>query len=97
PVAIDANVADLDRVRTHVANQRRPHQKAIPIEFAAAAIIVVERAVLNRITLLDEVLAEKVRDVNILVSQIEAIQTTGGVFLELLKILDFVLIAIIII
>src|SRR2546423_14145336 len=35
-IAIDSNVANLDSVRPHVANQRRPHQKSIPIEFAAA-------------------------------------------------------------
>src|SRR6185436_2681136 len=43
-VAIDSQIADLDGVRPHVANQCGPHQKPIAIKFAAATIVVVEHA-----------------------------------------------------
>ena len=85
-IAIDADVADPDRVRPHVANQSRPHQKSVAIEFAAAAIVVVERARLNRVTLLEEILPKNIRDVNILLPPIETIQAAVRVFLQLRKI-----------
>jgi hypothetical protein len=51
---------------------------------------------LNRVTLPDEVLAKKIRYVNILVPQIETIQPAVGVLLELRKVGHVILIAIII-
>src|ERR1044072_1713358 len=53
-VAVHSEISNLKRMWSDVANQRRTHQKAVPIEFATAAIVVVERAGLDRITLLDE-------------------------------------------
>ncbi len=73
PVTVDADIANLDGVRPHVANQCGTHQKSVAIEFVAAAIVVVKRARLDRVTLPDEVLPENVRDVNILMTQIETI------------------------
>ena len=55
-VTVDANIANLDRVRPHVADQSRPHQKSIAIEFAAGPIVVVKRARLNCVALLNKVL-----------------------------------------
>ena len=95
-ITIDAYVADLHGMRPHVANQCRPHQKTVPIEFAAAAIVVVEHAGLNRVTLPDEVLPKQIGNVNILMPQIEAIQPAIRVLFELPKVSHVVLIAIII-
>src|SRR5262245_12106434 len=65
-----------------VANQRRAHQETVPIEFNAAAIVVVMKTSLDRVALANEVLAEDVGDVNVLVARVEAVQTAVCVFLE---------------
>src|SRR6202521_2210396 len=96
PVTVDPYIGNLDGVRPHVANQCRPHQKPVPIEFVAAAIVVVERARLNRVALLDEVLTKDVRNVNILMTQIETIQPTVRVLLELREVRRVVLVTIVI-
>src|SRR5437016_11308555 len=95
-IAVHADITDFDRVRSHIANQRGPHEKTITIEFAAASIVVIESAGLNRVTLPDKILPKDIRDVNILMPPIEAIQTTVCVFLKLCKIGRIVLITIII-
>src|SRR2546421_2616907 len=95
-IAVHADVPTFDSVRSYIANQRGPHQKTVAIEFAAAAIVVVKRAGLNRVALFDEVLPKNVRDVNVLMPPIKTIQTAVRVFLELRKIRRVVLITIII-
>src|SRR5436190_20022485 len=85
-IAIHADERNFDGVRAHIANERRSDKKAVAIEFATAAIVVVEPAGLNRVTPLDEVLAKNIRDVNVLMPPIEAIQPTVCVLLELRKI-----------
>src|SRR6266852_4367465 len=69
-IAIDADIANLDRVRPHVPNQCRPHQKSVAIEFTAASIVVIKHAGLKRVALLDEILSKNVRDVNVLLPPI---------------------------
>src|SRR3989442_3901262 len=95
-IAVNADVANVDRVRPHVADQSRPHQKSVAIEFAAVPIVVVKRARLNRVTLLDEVLAKNIRNVNILLPPIESIQTAVRVLLELREVSRVELISIIV-
>src|SRR5436305_10822091 len=65
-IAIHADITDFDRVRSHIANQRGPDEKTIAVEFAAAAIVVVEPAGLNRVTLPDKILPKDIRDANVL-------------------------------
>ncbi len=81
-IATQSEVTDLDRVRPHVANQRRPHEKAVPIEFDTAPIVVVVKASLDRVALSNEVLPKDVCDVDVLMTSIEAVQTAVGVLLE---------------
>src|ERR1051325_1029714 len=75
-------IANLDRVRPDVANQRRSHQKPVAIEFNAASIVVVVKTSLDRVTLAYEILAKDVCDVNILGAGVEAIQAAVRIFLE---------------
>src|ERR1044072_4863810 len=83
-------------MRSHVTDQSRPHQKSVAIEFAAVPIVVVERAGLNRVALLDKVLPTKIRNVNILLPSIETIQATVSVLLKLREISRVELISIIV-
>ena len=81
-VAADAKVTNLDRMRPHVANQSRTHQKSIAIKFDAAPIVVVMKTSLNRVALANEVLAKDVGDVNVLMARVEAIEAAVGVLLQ---------------
>src|ERR1043166_9509891 len=81
-VAADAKVTDLDRVWSNIADQRRTHEKSVAIEFNAATIVVVVKTSLDRVALAYEILAKDVRDVNVLVAGVEAIQTAVRIFLE---------------
>src|SRR5829696_5299682 len=82
PVATETEIPDLHRVRTHVADRRRPHQKTVAIKFHPTAIVVVMKAALNRVALANEILAEDVGDVDVLMARVEAVETAVGVFLE---------------
>src|SRR2546423_11876544 len=95
-IAVDADVANLDRVRPHVADQSRAHQKSVAIEFAAVPIVVVKRTGLNRVTLLDEVLSKNIRNVNILLPPTETIQAAVRVLLELREVSRVELISIVV-
>src|SRR5882672_11674102 len=95
-IAIHADITDFDGVWSHIANQRGSDEKTIAVEFAAAPIVVIEPAGLNRVTLPDKILPKNIRDVDILMPPIEAIQTTVCIFLKLCKIRRIVLITIII-
>src|SRR6185369_8631588 len=66
-ITTDAEIADLDRVWSNIAHQRRPHQKAVAIEFDAATIVVVVKTSLDRVALAKEILAKDVCDINVLV------------------------------
>src|SRR5687767_15451758 len=74
PITINADVADFDRVRPHIPNQRRARQKSVPVVLNTPTVVVVERAGLNRVTLADKVLPKNVRDVNVLLPPIETIE-----------------------
>src|SRR5688500_20297443 len=69
-------------MRPSVANQCRPDQKPVAIEFNRAAIVVVMKTSLDRVTLANEILPEDVGDVNVLMARVEAIQTAVCVLLE---------------
>src|SRR5678815_4938146 len=81
-IAVHAEITDLDRVWSNVADQRRSHQKTVAIEFNAAAIVVVVKTSLNRVVLANKILPKDVRDVNVLVACVKAVQAAVGVFLE---------------
>src|SRR5207237_4314867 len=74
-ITAEAEISDLDRVRPHITDQRRSHQKTVPIKFDAASIVVVMKASLNRVALANEVLPEDVCDVDVLVTRVEGIET----------------------
>src|SRR3977135_321825 len=95
-ITINAQIADLNRVRPHVANQSGPDQKSIAIEFAAGAVVVVKRAGLNCVTLLNKVLSKNIRDIDVLTPSIESIKAAVRVLLELRKISEIVLVTIVI-
>src|SRR5689334_23842108 len=81
-IAAHAQITDFDRVWSNVADQRRPHQKTVAIEFHPTAIVVEVKTALDRVTLAHEILAKDVRDVNVLMPRVEAVQTAVSVFLE---------------
>src|SRR5690242_17265139 len=81
-VAAEPEITNLDRVRPDVANQCRPHEKTVAIEFNAASIVVVMKTALDRVALAHEVLAKDAGDVNVLMARVEAIQAAIGIFLE---------------
>src|SRR6266550_1074560 len=86
PVTIYSEVPNFDRVRPHVAYQSGSHQESIAIKFAAGPIVVVKRAGLNRVALLNKVLPKNIRDVDVLMAAIEPVKAAVGVFLKLRKI-----------
>src|SRR5437870_665721 len=94
-VAIHPEITNLDRVLSHVANQRWPHQKAVAIILDARPIVVVVQAALNGEAFAYEVLSVKIGDVNILVPRVETIETAVGVLLKHRKIGRVVLITIV--
>src|SRR2546425_4415160 len=81
-VTINADVSHLDRMLANVTNQRRTNQESVSIIMDAAPVIVIEGACLDRITLVDEVLAKNIPDVNILMPRVEAIQAAIRVLLQ---------------
>ena|SRR5947208_1571306 len=95
-IAIHADITDFDGVWSHIANQGGSDEKTIAVEFAAAPIVVIVPAGLNRVALPDKILPKNIRDVDILMPPIEAIQTTVCIFLKLCKIRHVILITIII-
>src|SRR5256885_367101 len=82
PVTINPDVPHLDRMLANVTNQCRTHQESVPIIMDAAAVIVIEGARLDRISLVDEVLPENIPHVNILMPRVEAIQAAIRILLQ---------------
>src|SRR6266850_641032 len=82
PVAVQPQVTDFDRVRANVANQSRTDQKTVAVIFHAAPVVVVKQASLDRIALANEVLAENVCDVDVLMARVEAVKATVRVLLQ---------------
>src|SRR5690242_18020578 len=81
-VAANAEITDLDRMRSDVANRRGPHEETVAIEFNAASIVVVMKAALDRVALANEILAEDVRDVDVLMTRVETVETAIRVLLQ---------------
>src|SRR5215216_1329343 len=96
PITAKPQIANLDRVRPDIADQRRSHQKTVAIEFNAASIVVVVKASLDRVTLANEILPEDVCDVNILMARVEAIQSAVGVLLQHREVCGVELVAIVV-
>ena len=69
-------------MRSRIADQRWPDQKAVAIEFNRAPIVVVVKTSLDRVALADEILAKDVGDVNILMTSVEPVQAAICVLLE---------------
>src|SRR5436190_2427365 len=95
-VAVNSHITNLERVRTHVADQSRPHEKLVAIKFTAATIVVIKSTGLNRIAFADEILTKDIRHIHVLLSPIKSIQPAVGVFFELREIGEVVLVAIIV-
>src|SRR6185369_4465950 len=95
-ITTDPEIADLDRVWSHVADRCRPHQKTVAIKLDRASIVVVMKTSLNRVTLANEVLLENIRDVDVLMARVETVQTAVRVFLEHRKVSDVELVTIVI-
>src|SRR5688572_4303343 len=83
-------------MRPSVANQCRPDQKPVAIEFNTAAIVVVMKTSLDRVALANEILPEDVGDVNVLMARVEAIQAAVRIFLEHRKVSGVELITIVV-
>src|SRR2546421_3828552 len=81
-VAINPDVPHLDRMWTNVTDQRWTDQESVPIIMDAAPVIVIESARLDRVTLANEVLAKNIRNVNILMARVEAIQAAIRILLQ---------------
>src|SRR6185437_9966807 len=82
PIAAHAEVSDLDRMRSNVADGRGPDEEAVTIKLDAASIVVVVKAALDRVALANEILAEDVCDVNVLMARVETVETAVRVFLQ---------------
>src|SRR5690349_18235611 len=95
-VAANAEITDLDRMRSDVANRRGPHEETVAIEFNAASIIVVMKAPGDRVALANEILAEDVRDVDVLMPRVETVEAAVRVLLQHRKIGAIELITIVI-
>src|SRR5216683_2552716 len=81
-VTVESKIRHLDRMRSHIADQRRTHQKSIAVILDAAAIVVEMKTAFDRVTLANKVLAKNVGDVNVLMSRVETIQAAVGVLFE---------------
>src|SRR5688572_9660184 len=95
-ITADAEITHFDRMWSNIPNQRRPHQKTIAIKFNAPSIVVVVKTSLNRVALANKILAEDIRDINILMPLIETIQTAVGILLEHREVCGVELIAVVI-
>src|SRR2546423_12437383 len=91
-----SQIPDLDRVRPDITNQRGPHQETVAIEFDATSIVVVMKTSLNGVAFANEVLPKNVRDVNVLMTSVETIETAVGVLLEHREVSSVELIAVVV-
>jgi hypothetical protein len=82
PITANSEVTNFDRMWSHIAYRRWAYKKAIAIKLNAATIIVVVKTSLDRVTLANEILSENVRDINVLMASVEAIQAAVGILLE---------------
>src|SRR6185503_9694616 len=95
-VAAETQITHLDRMRSHVANRRGPHEEAVSIEFNPTSIVVVMKAALDRVALANEILAKDVCDVNVLMARVEPVEATVRVFLEHRKVRAIELVTIVV-
>ncbi len=77
PIIISAN-----RMRHHIADRRRTHQKIIGVVLKRRIVFVVMEAGLNGIARLDEILPVKIGDHHLLVAVAKGVQAAVGVLFQ---------------
>jgi hypothetical protein len=81
-VTANSKITNFDRMWSHIAYRGWAYKKSVAIKLNAATIIVVVKTSLDRIALTNEILSENVRDINVLMASVEAIQAAVGILLE---------------
>src|SRR6185312_7748821 len=94
-VTTQSKIGNLDRVRPHVTNLRRPHEEPIPVKLLAGAVIVEMDTALNRVAFANEILPKNIRGIDILAPSIKAIEPAVGVLLQHGKVSRIVLVMIV--
>src|SRR5690349_22245143 len=69
-------------MRSDVADRSGPHEEAVAIELNPTPVVVVMKAALDRVALADEILAEDVCDVNVLMARVETVEAAVRVLLQ---------------
>jgi hypothetical protein len=86
PVAVEADVTDLNAMRPCVADNGGADLKTVAVKLARGAVVVKQKADLRRVAFAQEILPENVADVDVLMARVETVQAAVGVLLQLGKI-----------